>query len=60
MKNPKERTSLFEEISGSNEFKEEYDKAKVEMSKAEQETQYSYHRKKGAFFTSIITFRLSI
>ena len=47
MKNPKERTSLFEEISGSNEFKEDYDKAKTEMTKAEQETQYSYHRKKG-------------
>jgi len=47
MKNPKERTQLFEEISGSGEFKEEYDKAKTEMTKAEQETQYSYHRKKG-------------
>ncbi|XP_076824452.1 structural maintenance of chromosomes protein 1A-like isoform X1 [Clavelina lepadiformis] len=47
MKNPKERTHLFEEISGSAEFKEDYDKAKIEMSKSEQETQYSYHRKKG-------------
>ncbi|XP_078487137.1 structural maintenance of chromosomes protein 1A [Ciona intestinalis] len=47
MKNPKERTQLFEEISGSGEFKEEYEKAKSEMSKAEQETQYSFHRKKG-------------
>uniref|UniRef100_H2YW11 Structural maintenance of chromosomes protein n=1 Tax=Ciona savignyi TaxID=51511 RepID=H2YW11_CIOSA len=47
MKNPKERTQLFEEISGSGEFKEDYEKAKSEMTKAEQETQYSFHRKKG-------------
>nr|CAB3266384.1 structural maintenance of chromosomes protein 1A [Phallusia mammillata] len=47
MKNPKERTQLFEEISGSGEFKEDYDKAKVEMTKAEQDTEYSFHKKKG-------------
>nr|XP_039266859.1 structural maintenance of chromosomes protein 1A-like isoform X1 [Styela clava] len=47
MKNPKERTQLFEEISGSSEFKEEYERAKAEMVASEQETQYSYHRKKG-------------
>jgi len=47
MKNPKERTQLFEEISGSNQFKENYEKTKSEMTEAEQETQFSYHRKKG-------------
>lgn len=47
MKNPKERTQLFEEISGSKEFKEEYEKLKAEMLQTEQETQHSYHRKKG-------------
>ena len=47
MKNPKERTQLFEEISGSNQFKEKYEQSKSEMTEAEQETQFSYHRKKG-------------
>ena len=47
MKNPKERTQLFEEISGSNQFKEKYEQTKSEMTEAEQETQFSYHRKKG-------------
>ena len=49
MKNPKERTQLFEEISGSKEFKEEYEKLKAEMLQTEQETQHSYHRKKGTY-----------
>merc|ERR1719391_1489627 len=31
MKNPKERTALFEEISGSGALKDDYEKAKVEM-----------------------------
>jgi len=47
MKNPKERTALFEEISGSGSLKEEYDKLKAEMVKAEEDTQYTYQKKKG-------------
>ncbi|XP_073456859.1 structural maintenance of chromosomes protein 1A isoform X2 [Aquarana catesbeiana] len=46
MKNPKERTALFEEISRSGELASEYDKCKKEMVKAEEDTQFNYHRKK--------------
>uniref|UniRef100_UPI003F490CC0 structural maintenance of chromosomes protein 1A isoform 2 n=1 Tax=Danio rerio TaxID=7955 RepID=UPI003F490CC0 len=46
MKNPKERTALFEEISRSGELAQEYDRRKKEMVKAEEDTQFSYHRKK--------------
>ncbi|KAF2351102.1 SMCs flexible hinge, partial [Trinorchestia longiramus] len=47
MKNPKERTLLFEELSGSGVLKEEYDRLKEEMLKAEEETQCTYQKKKG-------------
>lgn len=47
MKNAKERTAMFEEISRSGELKEEYNKAKAEMLKAEEDTQFNYHKKKG-------------
>uniref|UniRef100_A0A6M2DMN1 Structural maintenance of chromosomes protein n=1 Tax=Xenopsylla cheopis TaxID=163159 RepID=A0A6M2DMN1_XENCH len=47
MKNPKERTALFEEISGSGALKEEYDKFRAEKVKAEEETQCSYQKKRG-------------
>ncbi|XP_064632615.1 structural maintenance of chromosomes protein 1A-like [Lineus longissimus] len=47
MKNAKERTHMFEEMSRSGELKDEYDKAKVEMLKAEEDTQYNYHKKRG-------------
>lgn len=47
MKNPKERTVLFEEISGSGALKEEYDRLKTEMLKAEEETNFSYLKKRG-------------
>lgn len=47
MKNAKERTAMFEEISRSGELKEEYDLAKAEMLKAEEDTQFNYHKKKG-------------
>ncbi|XP_067011670.2 structural maintenance of chromosomes protein 1A [Anabrus simplex] len=47
MKNPKERTALFEEISGSGALKEEYETLRAEMLRAEEETQYSYQKKKG-------------
>merc|ERR1719445_1206575 len=46
MKNPKERTALFEEISGSGALKENYDKFKTEMLSAEEETQHTYQKKK--------------
>lgn len=46
MKNPKERTALFEEISRSGELAQEYDRRKKEMIKAEEDTQFNYHRKK--------------
>ncbi|XP_014216810.1 structural maintenance of chromosomes protein 1A [Copidosoma floridanum] len=47
MKNPKERTALFEEISNSGSLKAEYERLKAEMLKAEEETQFSYQKKKG-------------
>ncbi|XP_031700441.1 structural maintenance of chromosomes protein 1A [Anarrhichthys ocellatus] len=46
MKNPKERTALFEEISRSGDLAHEYDRRKKEMVKAEEDTQFNYHRKK--------------
>ena len=47
MKNPKERTALFEEISGSGALKEEYDRLKAEMLQAEEDTQFTMQKKKG-------------
>lgn len=47
MKNPKERTALFEEISGSGALKEDYDRLKAEMLKAEEDTQFTLQKKKG-------------
>ncbi|ELT90865.1 hypothetical protein CAPTEDRAFT_228943 [Capitella teleta] len=47
MKNAKERTAMFEEMSRSGELKEEYDRAKAEMLKAEEDTQFNYHKKRG-------------
>merc|ERR1719443_1850006 len=46
MKNPKERTALFEEISGSGVLKDDYEKFKAEMLAAEEETQHTYQKKK--------------
>merc|ERR1719402_12599 len=46
MKNPKERTALFEEISGSGAMKEDYERCKAEMVQAEENTQYTYQKKK--------------
>ena len=34
-------------IFRSGELKEEYDKAKAEMLKAEEDTQFNYHKKRG-------------
>lgn len=47
MKNAKERTQLFEEISNSGLLKEEYNTLKQDMLSAEEETQYTYQKKKG-------------
>merc|ERR1719367_655551 len=46
MKNPKERTALFEEISGSGALKKEYDRLKEEMIQPEENTQFTYQKKK--------------
>ncbi|XP_045773367.1 structural maintenance of chromosomes protein 1A [Maniola jurtina] len=47
MKNPKERTALFEEISGSGVLKEQYEACRAEVNRADEEAQYSYQKKKG-------------
>ncbi|XP_016952751.1 structural maintenance of chromosomes protein 1A [Drosophila biarmipes] len=47
MKTPKERTALFEEISGSGLLKDDYNRLKQEMIVAEEETQFTYQKKKG-------------
>ncbi|XP_022904149.1 structural maintenance of chromosomes protein 1A-like isoform X2 [Onthophagus taurus] len=47
MKNPKEMTLLFEEISGSGALKEDYDKLKNQMQKAQEEINLALQKKKG-------------
>lgn len=47
MKNPKEMTALFEEISGSGALKEEYEKLKHQMQKAQEDVNFAYQKKKG-------------
>ena len=47
VKSPMELTLLFEQISGSDEFKEEYDRLELEKKKAEDDQIYSYQKKKG-------------
>ncbi|CAL1548253.1 unnamed protein product [Lymnaea stagnalis] len=47
MKNAKERTAMFEDICKSGEMKEEYERAKAEMLKAEEDTQFNLNKKKG-------------
>ncbi|KAH8336546.1 hypothetical protein KR074_006753 [Drosophila pseudoananassae] len=47
MKTPKERTALFEEISGSGLLKDAYNRLKQDMIVAEEETQFTYQKKKG-------------
>ncbi len=46
MKNPKERTALFEEISGSGALKKEYERLREDMVQAEENTQFTYQKKK--------------
>ena len=47
MKTPKEFTAMFEELSRSGELKEEYEQAKQEKNKAEQDTHANFQKKKG-------------
>ena len=47
MKNPREITGLFEEISHSNDFKEDYVNKKVNMDRSEEELHHMYVKKKG-------------
>ena len=47
MKTPKEMTALFEELSRSGELREEYEQAKLEKNKAEQDTHANFQKKKG-------------
>ncbi|XP_065426153.1 structural maintenance of chromosomes protein 1B isoform X6 [Chrysemys picta bellii] len=46
MKKPKERTQLFEQISNSWEFAEEYERKKKKMQQAEGDAQFNYNKKK--------------
>ncbi|XP_009869921.1 PREDICTED: structural maintenance of chromosomes protein 1B, partial [Apaloderma vittatum] len=46
MKKPKERTQLFEQISSSWEYAEEYEQKKKKMQQAEEDAQFNYNRKK--------------
>ncbi|NXP51548.1 SMC1B protein, partial [Heliornis fulica] len=46
MKKPKERTQLFEQISNSWEYAEEYERKKKKMQQAEEDAQFNYNRKK--------------
>ena len=46
MKTPKERTQLFEEISRSGELAKEYERKKEAMLKANEVTNFSYHKRK--------------
>ena len=47
MKNAKERTVLFEEISGSGALKQDYDRLKAEMLETEEHIQSNLQKKKG-------------
>ncbi|XP_054029887.1 structural maintenance of chromosomes protein 1B isoform X1 [Dryobates pubescens] len=46
MKKPKERTQLFEQISNSWEYAEEYEQKKKQMQQAEEDAQFKYNKKK--------------
>uniref|UniRef100_A0A8C3NR61 Structural maintenance of chromosomes 1B n=1 Tax=Cyanoderma ruficeps TaxID=181631 RepID=A0A8C3NR61_9PASS len=47
MKKPKERAQLFEQISNSWEYAEDYERKKKKMQQAEQDAQFHYNKKKG-------------
>ncbi|XP_042745906.1 structural maintenance of chromosomes protein 1B isoform X1 [Lagopus leucura] len=46
MKKPKERTQLFEQISNSWQYAEEYEKKKKKMQQAEEDAHFNYNKKK--------------
>ncbi|XP_063178666.1 structural maintenance of chromosomes protein 1B [Chroicocephalus ridibundus] len=46
LKKPKERTQLFEQISNSWEYAEEYEQKKKKMQQAEEDAQFNYNKKK--------------
>ncbi|NWU71560.1 SMC1B protein, partial [Pterocles burchelli] len=46
MKKPKERTQLFEQISSSWEYAEDYERKKKKMQQAEEDAQFNYNKKK--------------
>ncbi|XP_054487569.2 structural maintenance of chromosomes protein 1B isoform X1 [Agelaius phoeniceus] len=46
MKKPKERTQLFEQISNSWEYAEDYEQKKKKMQQAEEDAQFNYNKKK--------------
>jgi structural maintenance of chromosome 1 len=46
-KNAKELTQVLEEVSRSAELKDEFDKLKAEMEKAEHDTQANFQKKRG-------------
>ncbi|XP_073423765.1 structural maintenance of chromosomes protein 1B isoform X2 [Dendrobates tinctorius] len=48
MKKPKERTHLFEQISNSLEFADQYEQKRKLMLQAEEDAQFSYNKKKNA------------
>ena len=48
LKDPKERTKMFELISQSREFAAEYDKKKAALLKARDNTQFQFNMKKSA------------
>ncbi|XP_045892216.1 structural maintenance of chromosomes protein 1B [Micropterus dolomieu] len=48
LKDPKERTKMFESISQSREYAAEYDKKKEALLKAKDDTQFHFNKKKSA------------
>ncbi|KAM7415108.1 hypothetical protein PAMA_019774 [Pampus argenteus] len=48
LKDPKERTKMFELISQSKEYAAEYEKKKEALHKAKEDTQFQYNKKKSA------------
>lgn len=48
MKEPKERTKMFECISQSKEFAAEYSKKKEDLLRAKEDTQFHFNKKKSA------------
>ena len=47
MKTPKELTAMFEELSRSADLRDEYERARQEKGKAEQDTHVNFQKKKG-------------